>query len=139
MRRGLTYVGLALVVLAGGAMALDPRFLRYSEYLRNPAMAAYIFGPTVLFLLIAGLSLPKRVWPTVAFSLGLLFTGVFHQYVVSISDGNPGYMFPAGHIFAPFFGAAGYLVSFLVVWGVRRVISRPRTTREPPESGEDRP
>lgn len=60
------------------------------------------------------------------FAAGLIGTGLFHRYVVSVSDGMPGYIFPAGHILAPLVSLAAYSISLLGAWGVAKALQHKR-------------
>lgn len=125
LSRKLTVSSLVALILVGAVMAFDQRFVSISEIIRNPVAALYYFAPTLLFTLIAVVQFrKKRIWPVAAFTIGLFTTGLFHQYVVQMSYGNPGYMFPGGHIIAPFVSGAAYLVAFLIAWIIARVLNR---------------
>ncbi len=83
----------------------------------NLALVMYICTPTMVFGAIGFWQLRRgNRWHFYAFSAGLFLTGVFHQYVVGMSYNNPGYMSPAGHLFAPFFSTASYLAAWLGGW-----------------------
>jgi len=126
---------LALPILFGLAMAFDQQFVSSSDMRNKPIMGIVLYSPTVLFAFIGLIQfLRGRTWPAVAFTVGLIGTGLFHQSVIGFSYGNPGYMIPSGHIVAPFVSIAAYSISFLVVWGIVRVSQRKR--RNDPARGE---
>lgn len=113
---------LAFLILLGLAMAFDQKFVSFSDMIHNPLAGIFIYFPTALFALIGLIQfLRGRTWPAVAFTAGLIGTGLFHQSVIGFSYGNPGYMFPSGHIVAPLVSLVAYSISFLVVWGITRV------------------
>ena len=115
--RKVLATGVVIVVFLGAVLASDPRFVSHSTLAGNPILAAFIYGPTILFAVIAVIKWRNgRIWPAVAFAVGLMCTGLFHQIVAGAAYGNPGYMFPASHILAPIVSLAAYLVSFLVGW-----------------------
>jgi len=88
-------------------------------------MVVYIYAPTAFFAALGVIQLFRgRLWPAVAFTAGLIGTGLFHQYVIGTSHGNPGYMFPGGHIVAPLVSIAAYAISLLGAWGIARVFQR---------------
>ena len=124
LNRKLTIPPLLLLVLLGAAMTFDQRLVSIK---REAALAAYIYAPTVIFAVIGIVQFSrKRFWPAVAFTLGLMATGLFHQSVVGAYHGNPGYMFPGGHIAAPIVSVVAYSLSFLGVWGAIKVWRRMR-------------
>ena len=109
---------LLLAVLLGAALVFDQRLVSIR---RESAVAAVLYAPTVFFAVIGLIQfLRGRYWPAVAFTAGLFVTGLFHQYVVGMYHGNPGYMFPAGHIFAPIVSVTAYSISFLGAWLIAR-------------------
>ena len=111
-RKFLT-IGITVVVFLGGILASDPRFIPRA----NPVLIAFIFGPTILFAVIAVVKWRNGlIWPAAAFAVGLMFTGLFHQMVAGETYGNPGYMFAGLHIVAPLVSLAAYLLSFLSSW-----------------------
>ena len=121
---------LALLILVGTVMVLDQRFVSVSVFMREPVSALYLFGPSLLFAIAGTWHYRRgRLWPAFAFATGLFATGLFHQYVINLSDGNPGYMFPAGHIIAPIVSFVAYTLAFLVIWGISRLL---RKKSEPP-------
>jgi len=127
MSRRFAIPALALLVLLGGAMAFDRRFVSLVDVRQKPAMAIYIYAPTAFFAILAAIQLFRgRLWPGVAFAVGLMVTGMFHQYVAGMSHGNPGYMFPGGHIVAPIVSGLAYLVCFLAAWAGVRASQRKR-------------
>lgn len=102
-------------------MSFDQKFLSFSDMRRYPLPSIYIFFPTVLFSLISLFQfLRGRTWPTVSFTAGLIGTGLFHQYVVGFSYGNPDYMMPAGHMAAPLVSIMAYSITFIVAWAIAR-------------------
>ncbi|UPW20111.1 hypothetical protein M0C34_07575 [Agarivorans sp. TSD2052] len=108
-------------------MAFDKKFLSLSEMRSNFAFAIYIYFPTLIFAFVGTLQfLRGRNWPIVAFTAGLFGTAIFHQCVVGFSYGNPGYMVPGGHIVAPLVSIVAYLFTFLIAWGITRVLQRKR-------------
>jgi len=114
---------LLLAALLGAALVFDQRLVSIR---RESAVAAVLYAPTVFFAVIGLIQfLRGRYWPAVAFTVGLFVTGLFHQYVVGMYHGNPGYMFPAGHIFAPIVSVTAYLISFLGAWLITRK-ARPK-------------
>ena len=128
LSRKLTVSSLVALILVGAVMAFDQRFVSISVLLREPQSFLYLFTPTIIFAVIAVVQYrKKRIWPVAAFAAGLFATGLFHQYVVLMSDGNPGYMFPAGHIIAPFVSATAYLLSILFAWIFAWVLKRRKT------------
>lgn len=125
---------LALLVLLGAALAFDRRFISLSELRHRPAMVAFVYAPTAFFAVLGVIQwLRGRFWPAVAFAAGLVGTGLFHQYVVGMSHGNPGYMFPAGHIVAPLVSLAAYSISLLGVWVVAKALQHKREIK--PQKG----
>lgn len=123
--------GLFIPVLIGLAMTFNPKFFSASDIAQNPLAGIFIFFPTGLFTLIAVVQFGRgTLWPAVAFAVGLIVTGLFHLSVAGYSYGNPGYMFPGGHIVAPFVSLAVYLTSFLVGWGVTVLIRRVRESKD---------
>ena len=95
-------------------MTFDQRLVSIK---RESALAAFIYAPTAFFAVIGTIQLlRKRYWPAVAFTLGLIATGLFHQTVIGAYHGNPGYMFPGGHIAAPIVSVVAYSLSFLGAW-----------------------
>ena len=110
-------VVLLFLVLLGASMAFDARFIPLSSLTNNPLFVGIIYGPTVIFALIAVAQLFRhRIWPAAAFSIGLVGTGLCHQWIAEKSYGNPGYMVPIGHMVAPVVSMVFYLASFLAVW-----------------------
>ncbi len=119
----------ACLILLGMALAFDRRFVPFSHMSRKPELGIYIYSPTALFAFVGLVQfLRGRIWPAVAFAIGLICTGLFHQYVVGFSYGNPGYMAPTGHTAAPFVSVVAYSFAFLIVWGIVRVSRRERRT-----------
>jgi len=117
--RKLLSVAIVVLVFLGAILASDPRFISHSALARNPLLAAVLYGPTVIFAVVAVTSWRNgRIWPAAAFAIGLMCTGLFHQYVAGEAYGNPGYMAPTGHIAAPIVSLAAYLISFLGGWVV---------------------
>ena len=106
-------------------MTFDQRLVSIE---REPALAVYLYAPTAFFALIGMIQFSrKRDWPAFAFALGLIATGLFHQSVVGMSHGNPGYMFPGGHLAAPIVSVLAYALSFLGVWVVVKTSQRMRS------------
>ena len=129
IKRRFVIPALAFLILVGLAMAFDQKFVSFSDMRRKPLMGIFIYSPTALFALIGLLQfLRGRTWPAVAFTAGLIGTGLFHQYVIGFSYGNPGYMFPSGHIVAPIVSVAAYSVSLLGAWGIVRASQCKRGT-----------
>ncbi len=62
----------------------------------------------------------------IAFAVGLMCTGLFHQFVASEAYGNPGYMAGTGHIAAPVVSLVAYLAAFLGGWAVAGATRRLR-------------
>lgn len=122
--RKLTIPPLLLLVLLGAGLTFDQRLVS----IRNePALAVYLYAPTAFFAVIGMIQcFRKRYWPAVAFTLGLIATGLFHQNVVDMYHGNPGYMFPGGHIAAPIVSVTAYVLSFLGAWVVVKTSQRMR-------------
>ncbi len=120
IRRSLIVV-LLFVVLLGASMAFDARFVPLSWVSSNPLFVIIIYSPTIICAFIVVRQLFRhRIWPAAAFSIGLVCTGFFHQWIAGQSYGNPGYMVPIGHIFAPALSMVAYLASFLVFWVIVR-------------------
>ena len=127
LNRKLTISVLLILVSLGAVMVFDPRLVSVT---RETALAVYIYAPTVLFAFIGMIQWRRKCyWPAVAFTTGLLGTGLFHQSVVGMYHGNPGYMFPAGHIFAPIVSVTAYLLSFFVAWLIVKASRRMRGTK----------
>ena len=125
--RRLSIPALVLLGLLGATLAFDQRFVSLSELRHKPSMVAYIYGPTAFFAVLGVIQILRgRFWPAMAFAAGLVGTGMFHQYVIGMSHGNPGYMFPGGHIVAPLVSVAAYSISLLGAWGLARVSQRRR-------------
>jgi len=130
LNRRLGLLALVLLLLVGGALAFDHRFLSMASFRNRPIVALFVYAPTLVF---GGLALAqscrRKLWPAFAFGAGLVATGLFHQAVAAESYGNPGYMIPGGHLVAPLFSGVAYSVSFLVAWVIVRV-SRNRQERD---------
>lgn len=125
--RKYAIAALVLLVLLGVVLAFDTRFVSLSELRHKPSMALYIYAPSAFFAVLGVIQIIRgRFWPAVAFAAGLIGTGLFHQYVIGMSHGNPGYMFPGGHIVAPLVSVAAYSISLLGAWGLARVSQRRR-------------
>lgn len=117
--RKLFAVAIVVLIFLGAILASDPRFISHSALSRNPLLAAFLYGPTVIFAVVAVAGWWNgRLWPAAAFAIGLMGTGLFHQYVAGEAYGNPGYMAPTGHIAAPIVSITAYLVSFLGGWAI---------------------
>jgi len=120
--RWLIGPALILLVLFGATLAFDRRFVPLSDLKNIPIFVAFIYAPTAFFAIIGAIQFyRKRIWPALAFAAGLIGTGLFHQSVIDVSYGNPGYMVATGHIFAPLVSIAAYSISFLAAWGIARV------------------
>lgn len=120
---------LAFLILLGLAMAFDQKFVSFSDMSRKPLLGVFLYFPTALFALVGLIQfLRGRTWSAVAFTAGLIVTGLFHQSVIGFSYGNPGYMIPSGHIVAQLVSVVAYSISFLVAWGIARVSQRKRGT-----------
>ncbi len=127
LNRRYAIPALALLVLLGVTLAFDRHFVSLSELGHKPVMAIYIYAPTVFFAVLGVIQFRRgRFWPVVGFAAGLIFTGLFHQAVIGASHGNPGYMFPGGHMVAPFVSVIAYSISLLGAWGIARVSQRKR-------------
>lgn len=128
LKRRFIIPTLAFLILIGVVMAFDQKFVSISEFRRKPLMGIFIYAPTALFAIIGVFQfLRGQTWPAVAFTIGLIATGLFHQYVIASTYGDPGYMFPVGHIIAPFISAIAYACAFLVIWVVtKKWPSKPR-------------
>jgi len=125
--RKLSLVPIVILIFFGAIMALDPRFVSHSELARKPLLTAFLFGPTIVFAVIAVVRFRKgQTWPAAAFAVGMMCTGLFHQTVVGASYGNPGYMFPGGHLIAPIVSLVAYLISFLGGWIIVRATQKIR-------------
>jgi fucose 4-O-acetylase-like acetyltransferase len=132
LNRRHTIPVLVLLVLLGVTLAFDQRFVSLSELTHKPAMVVYIYAPTAFFAVLGVIQFRRgRFWPAMAFAAGLIVTGLFHQSVIDASHGNPGYMFPAGHMIAPLVSFAAYSISLLGAWGVARVLQRKREMSSP--------
>ena len=120
-------VAIIPLVLIGTDLAFDKRFVPLSVLRSHPLFAIVIYVPTVLFLFLSLAQLIRhRLWPAIAFTFGLIGTGLFHQWVAAGSYGNPGYMVPIGHLAAPLVSLAAYLSSFLAIWLIVKLFaSRP--------------
>lgn len=119
LSRKLLVVGIAILIILGAILATDPRFISHSTLAQRPYLIAILYGPTVTFAVIAAIQFRKdRIWPAAAFAIGMMCTGMFHQFVAGEAYGNPGYMAPTGHIAAPIVSLAAYLISFLGGWAV---------------------
>ena len=124
--RKLTIFPLLLLVLLGVVLTFDQRLVSIKN---EPAMAVYLYAPTALFVVIGIIQcFRRRYWPAVAFTLGLIGTGLFHQYVIGMYHGNPGYMFPGGHLVAPIVSVAAYSLSFLGAWVTVKMCRRMQGT-----------
>ncbi len=127
--RKLLVVVIVITVFLGAILALDPRFIPYSGILRNPFLLIFLFGPTIFFAILAVIKWRKgQIWQLAAFAIGLMCTGLFHQFVAGEADGNPGYTVPATHIAAPAVSLAAYLAAFFGTWAVLRVTKKLRRT-----------
>ena len=128
--RWLIFGVVVLLLLFGAALAFDRRFVPLSDVIYNPLFVALIYAPTAIFSTISLIQLRRgRTWPAIAFTAGLIGTGSFHQSVIDISYGNPGYMIPSGHLGAPVVSVIAYSVSFLVIWCIVRVGNSERIPR----------
>ena len=122
--RIFTIAALLLLVVLGAALVFDQRLVSIR---RESALAAYIYAPTAFFAVIGMIQFHRgRYWPAVAFTVGLIVTGLFHQNVIGMYHGNPGYMFPGGHIAAPIVSVVAYSISFLGAWVIARTSRRLR-------------
>jgi len=122
LNRWLIFAALVLLVLLGAYFSFDHRFVPLSDLTDRPVFVAFIYAPTAFFATIGAIQFyRKRTWPAVAFTAGLIGTGLFHQFVIGVSYGNPGYMIASGHIVAPLVSIVAYSISFLVAWGIARV------------------
>jgi len=125
--RKLSVVVIVILIFLGAILASDPRFVSHSELARNPLLIAFLYGPTIVFAVIAATKFRKgEIWAAAAFAVGLMGTGLFHQFVAGATYGNPGYMVPMAHLVAPVVSLVAYLVSFLGGWIVLRVTQRIR-------------
>lgn len=138
MSRKLTILVIVLLIFLGAVLASDPRFVPPSRLIRNPLLFAYLYAPTIFFAVIAWIKFKSgRVWVAAAFAVGLLCTGLFHQYVAADTYGNPGYMFPAAHMVAPVVSLAAYLVALLGGWIVVRTMQKVRRVISQDGQGEN--
>jgi len=112
---------IAILALWGAWIAFDQRFFHWMEFIDRPVQGLFLYFPTLLFALLALFKWQQgRRWSPAAFTVGLFITGLFHQMVIGQSHNNPGYMFPVGHILAPFVSLVAYTVSFILVWWFAR-------------------
>lgn len=125
--RKLLVVVIVITIFLGAILASDPRFISHSALLRNPFLLVFLFGPTIIFAVIAAVKWRNgQIWQLAAFAIGLVCTGIFHQVVAGEAYGNPGYMAPAGHIAAPAVSLAAYLLAFFGSWAVVAVTNKLR-------------
>ncbi len=111
----------------GAILASDPRFVSHSALARNPLLIPFLYGPTIVFAVITAIKLRNgQTWAAAAFAVGLMCTGLFHQFVAGETYGDPGYMAPIAHIAAPVVSLVAYVVSFLGGWIVMRATKKIR-------------
>ncbi len=127
--RKLLIVVIVIAVFLGATLATDPRFIPHSRILRNPFLLVFLFGPTIIFAIIAVINWRKgQIWQLAAFAIGLMCTGLFHRFVAGESYGNPGYMVATGHIAAPAVSLAAYLAAFFGTWAAVSLTQKLRRT-----------
>lgn len=123
MYRKLAIIIATILILVGVGLAFDHRFVPKAMLKNSPLFVVFIYLPTVCFAVLTLFKLGRgRVWSLTAFAIGLIGTGLFHQFVAEDSYGNPGYMIPAGHIAAPIVSLTAYIASFLGVWAVGKAL-----------------
>jgi len=128
--RKLSVVVIVILIFLGAILATDPRFVSHSELARNPLLSAFLYGPTIVFAVIAVVKFRNgRIWVAAAFAVGLMCTGLFHQFVAGATYGSPGYVFPVAHVVAPVVSLVAYLVSFLGGWTVMMATQKIRRAK----------
>ncbi len=131
MYRKLAIFISAILILVGAELAFDHRFVPMVALNNRPLFVVLIYFPTVFFAVLTLFKLRRgRVWPMIAFAIGLISTGLFHQKVAQESYGNPGYMIPGGHVAAPVVSLTVYLTTFLGLWAVVRAVERTKGSKE---------
>jgi len=132
--RKLSVVVIVILIFLGAILATDPRFVSHSELARNPLLIAILYGPTIVFAVIAVVKFRKgQIWPAAAFAVGLMCTGLFHQFAAGTTYGNPGYGISVAQVVAPVVSLVAYLISFLGGWTV--VIATHKIRRAKSQKG----
>ncbi len=131
MIRKLAYFIPVPLILVGAGLAFDHRFVPLSAVFNKPLFVILIYSPTAFFAVFTVFKLRRgRVWSLTAFAAGLIGTGLFHQLVAAQSYGNPGHMVPTGHLIAPVFSSAAYLVAFIAAWAVGKALEGNKAPKE---------
>jgi len=132
--RNLSVVAIVILIFLGAMLATDPRFVSHSVLARNPLLIVILYGPTIVFAVIAVVKFRNgQTWPAAAFAVGLMCTGLFYQFAAGTTHGDPGYGISVAQVVAPVVSLVAYLVSFLGGWTV--VIATQKIRRAKSQKG----
>jgi len=83
----------------------------------------WVYSPSILAVLVLAVRLVKnKHWYFLPPLLAIVSNFILVSYIEQITTGDPGYMFPVGHILIPFIVIAIWLVTTIAIHVFNRIM-----------------